>query len=90
MLIVEKDEHTPGANEPPPSPPTDPNALAIVWNEEKTKFCEVKFCNGSYQFYGFDLMYYDLVGYFWTELIVPENHFATLEKAKNAAEGFLR
>ncbi|MDR1940209.1 MAG: hypothetical protein LBQ40_05385 [Clostridiales bacterium] len=77
--------------ETPPEPQFREETVAVVWGEDKTRYCEVFFKHGCYTYYGEQLFYDDDEGYYWSpKFNMSVSFFDTLDKAKQAAEAFLR
>jgi len=78
-------------NEIPPEPPISEVAVAVVWNEDKTRFCEIIFDKDVYTYGGWQLNYDDseYVGYYWGPIGRHLSFYDTEEKAKREAEIFL-
>ena len=79
--------------ETPPEPAINSEAIYVIWNEDKTKFCEV-IMNERTGMYTYDLTalsYDDFVGYYWASGYSHGGFswYDTSEKAKTEAENFI-
>ena len=78
-----------------PPPPENEQALFVVWNESRTKFCEVFNHENIDAFvYKCTRLDYDdigMTGYYWIDELTPyASFFDTPEKAKIEAENYLK